>query len=169
MDHSLISSVDWLPTVASIAGISSTIPAGTLLRGEDVSDIFHGKTSHKTVREKPLWWRGGGGPAPCWNRSPSLAVRNGDWKLLLNPDYATGGPNARVELYNMSVHLLASGGTNGGFFETQNEASRFPEVVSSMAKGLLDWHHAIGPEHPNRTDAQQSAAARGCEKYPFPM
>ena len=32
----------------------------------------------------------------CWNEAPRLAIRKGDWKLLMNAD------SSRVELYNMT-------------------------------------------------------------------
>jgi arylsulfatase A-like enzyme len=84
IDHSLISAVDYFPTIAALSG--NPIPTGTVLRGGDISDIWHGKVNHKTLRDKPIFQRGGGGPPPCWNRSPGLAVRNGDWKLLFSPN-----------------------------------------------------------------------------------
>ena len=167
IDHSLISAVDYFPTISALSGIP--IPTGTVLRGSDISDIWHGITNHKTVRPKPLFWRGGGGPPPCWNRSPGLAVRNGDWKLLFNPNEASGP--LRVELYNMSIAGLGLGGTNGAFFEAQNEARHYPEVVEAMVKEILPWHRGTpvpfgapnntAPDHPRFQPA-------GCESYPFP-
>ena len=68
----------------------------------------------------------------------------------------------------MSLRVLKSGGTNGAFFESQNEAANHPEVVARMAKPLLEWHRAIGPMHPNMTDAQMARHGRGCEAFPFP-
>ena len=85
--------------MAALSG--TTIPAGTLLRGHDISSVWHGEDNHVTTRPKPLIWRGGGGPPPCWNRSPALAIRNGDWKLLFNPLHMD-----RIELYNVSVHTF---------------------------------------------------------------
>jgi len=167
VDHSLISSVDWLPTVARLAGAS--IPAGTLLRGEDVSDIWRGERSDVTKRSKLLLWRGGPGPGPCWMLSPSLAARNGDWKLLINPDYDAPASQQikfpRVELYNMSIRNL---GANGAFFEAHNLAVDYPNVVAAMAADLLAWHKEIGPERPGMTVSQMSMRARGCDAYPFP-
>ena len=37
------------------------------------------------MRTQSLFWRGGGGAPPCLTRSPSLAMREGDWKLLFTP------------------------------------------------------------------------------------
>lgn len=159
--------MDWLPTVTSIAGAS--IPRDTLLRGEDISDIWVGKRSDVTSRSVPLLWRGGPGPGPCWNRSPNLAARNGDWKLLLNPDYASPSSQKqkfpRVELYNVSIDNL---GLNGAFFEAQNVAEDHPDVVKSLAVPLLAWHKEVGPQRPGATDSGMSKIARGCESYPFP-
>ena len=164
IDHSLISAVDYFPTISALSG--NPIPPGTVLRGSDISDIWHGKVNHKTMRAKPLFWRGGGGPPPCWNRSPGLAIRNGDWKLLFNPNN-TSGP-LRVELYNMSMAGL---GLNGAFFEAQNEARHYPQVVEAMVREIMPWHRSTPvpfgaadntePDHPRFQPA-------GCESYPFP-
>lgn len=39
-----------------------------------------------------------------------------------------------------------------------------PAAVASLKQMILDWHHAVGPSYPNRTDF----AVQGCESYPFP-
>lgn len=59
VDHSLLSSVDWLPTIATIT--KSKIPKGTLLRGVDVSDILFGKkkkcdTTSISFALERWWW-----------------------------------------------------------------------------------------------------------------
>ena len=171
VDHSLLSSVDWLPTIASLGG--ATIPQGTIMHGEDQSAIWHGETSNVINRTNALLWRNAGGPAPCWNRAPSLAIRNGDWKLLINPtfEYFDGlqltQHATRVELYNMSVNQFGTGLMNGAFLgEAQNFASYLPDVVNRMAVPLLKWHKAVGPISPGRTDKQMDND--GCESWAFP-
>ena len=171
VDHSLLSSVDWLPTIASLGG--ATIPQGTIMHGEDQSAIWHGKTSNVINRTNALLWRNAGGPAPCWNRAPSLAIRNGDWNLLINPtfEYFDGlqltQHATRVELYNMSVNQFGTGLMNGAFLgEAQNFASYLPDVVNRMAEPLLKWHKAVGPISPGRTDKQMDND--GCESWAFP-
>ena len=161
VDHSLISAVDWLPTVTALAG--ATVPAGTLLRGVDISAILHGDENDKTTREKPLLWRGGGGPAPCWNRSPSLAARNGDLKLLTD---LTG---KRFELYNLSVHNL---GRNGAFFEAHGEAQAdHAPAVKELLDALMEWHSKETPcpfgAPPGGCD-KHAQYVPGCDAYPFP-
>lgn len=171
VDHSLLGAVDWLPTLAALAG--AAIPEGTLLRGFDISDILLGKKNNVITRDKPLFWRAAGTPGPCWIRSPFLATRNGDWKLLLNPDYDADPSiqprNPRVELYNMSMAQLGTGSMNGAFFEAQNLANQYPDVVKSMAKPLLDWHRAVGPRRPNADDHKDSLSTIGCEGWKLPV
>lgn len=70
-------SVHFYDSVSVPRGAGVPIPAGTILRGGNIADIWHGKVNHLTTRAKPLFMRGGGGPPPCWNRSPGLAIRNG--------------------------------------------------------------------------------------------
>ena len=65
VDHSLASSVDWLPTVASLAG-AATPPGTTGLRGVDLSPILllRPQTTDSQLtplQRPPLFWRGGGG------------------------------------------------------------------------------------------------------------
>ena len=53
----------------------------------------------------------------------SLAIRRGDWKLLVNPD----GTNA--ELYDLSKDAN----------ETQNLAAEHPGLTEELSKSLLAW------------------------------
>eukprot|EP00045_Choanoeca_perplexa_P018317 m.286946 g.286946 ORF g.286946 m.286946 type:complete len:427 (+) comp17781_c0_seq14:315-1595(+) len=153
VDHSLLSSVDFLPTIASIT--NSPIPNGTLLRGEDISEILFGKLNHQTSRKKPLFWRGGSCPPPCQNRSPGLAVRTDDMKLLINPD------GSRVELYNMSL-----AGLSDHLFETQNLADQHPDIVARLRDLVFGWHNSIPVERPGATN--KSMSVQGCSKYKIP-
>src|SRR5690606_22292458 len=81
-ETSVVSAVDFLPTVCRLAGVD--LPADYHGDGEDVSDILRGATGART---SPLLWewrfRIAGYPV---HHSPLLSIRDGDWKLLLNPD-----------------------------------------------------------------------------------
>lgn len=91
-NQSVIASVDMLPTICRIAG--TQLPDYLILDGEDMSGAFVGRLQKRT---KPLFWewryRVFGEP---YLRSPMLAIRQGDFKLLMNPD------KSRVELYNLA-------------------------------------------------------------------
>jgi N-acetylgalactosamine-6-sulfatase len=78
---SITSALDWLPTVAAIAGIAYD---PDMFEGEDVSDIWKGAARS---RKNPLFWRKRLHPS-------DRAMLQGDWKLLM-----VGGQTA---LYNLS-------------------------------------------------------------------
>ena len=65
--ENVIAGVDWLPSICSLAGVTS-VPDD--LDGEDVSDIWLGAARK---RQKPLYWNGASGPA----------TRDGHWKYYL--------------------------------------------------------------------------------------
>jgi len=127
---SVVAAVDFLPTICKLVGIP--LPNDDNLDGEDVSDILLGQSR---TRKKPLLWEWRfavfGGPV---NSSPILAIRDGDWKLLFNPDHG------RVELYNLPRDPT----------ELDNTATEHPEIVERLAKTALDWSATLpkGPLDP---------------------
>lgn len=139
-DTSVVSGVDLMPTVCRLAGVA--MPAGHAADGEDVSDILFGQSR---PRSKPLMWEWRFNIAGhVWNRSPQLAIRDGDWKLLLNPD------RTRVELYDLPRDPMQVG----------NVAAAHPEIVARLSVQVLAWHQAMptGPRDP----------AVGQNDYPWP-
>jgi N-acetylgalactosamine-6-sulfatase len=139
-NKSILSGVDLLPTICKLTGIE--IPAGHATDGEDVSDILFGASRE---RSKPLYWEWrytiSGEP---FHRSPMLAIREGDWKLLMNPD------GSRIELYDIP-HDPA---------ELANLADRQPAIVDRLSGQLLAWKKSLppGPNDP----------AAGKNIYPWP-
>jgi arylsulfatase A-like enzyme len=61
------------------------------------------------------------------NRPPMLAVRSGDYKLLMNPD------SSRLELYNIIDDPS----------ELQNLAHDLPEMVEELSTKLLKWNETL--------------------------
>ncbi len=122
---SVIGGVDWLPTVCSLAGVE--LPDGLNLDGQDMAAALRGRP---TSRARPLMWewryRIFGHP---FNRSPMLAIREGPWKLLMNPD------RSRVELYDIPADPR----------ESNNLAARQPQVVERLATKVLAWQKTLPP------------------------
>jgi len=139
-DSSVVAAVDFLPTVCKLVGIEPPNPQG--LDGEDVGDILTGKSRPRT---KSLMWE--------WrfnvlgdvvHRSPILAVREGDWKLLMNPD------GSRKELYDIPRDRM----------QVDNVADRHLEIVEKLAPKVLAWQKTLPP-------GPMDAGAGGNE-YPWP-
>ena len=78
------------------------------------------------------------------HKSPMLAIRDGKWKLLMNPD------RSRIELFDIPNDQT----------ELNNLAEHHPAVVSRLSKHLLAWQATL-PEGPVHKDA-------GSNVYPWP-
>jgi len=139
-NQSVLSGVDFLPTICALTGVP--IPVGSNLDGENMAAALRGQTVRRT---KLLFWE--------WrfrifgdtiNRSPRLAMREGNWKLLMNPD------GSRVELYDIPSDQS----------EVDNLASQHKAAVASMSKRLLGWAAQL-PKALADEDA-------GMNAYPFP-
>ena len=122
----VVNSVDLLPTFCSLAGLD--VPYASL-DGVDLSAAFRGE---RPTRGQPLFWEYGRDPSYLRpglesDRSPALAVRDGDWKLLMNTD------GSGVELYDFS----------DGFDETRNLAEQRPGIASRLRESLLRWWQSI--------------------------
>lgn len=121
---SVVAGVDFLPTVAQLAGVQR--PAGTELDGEDLSDILLGQSR---PRRTALFfeWLGDRhrGDLAYW--SPPMAVRDGEWKLLLDSD------GRRVELYN----VVRDPG------EETNLAAQHPDVTARLSTLAKNWRATL--------------------------
>jgi N-acetylgalactosamine-6-sulfatase len=145
-NDSVICAVDFLPTFCALAGIdppcSASLPPGTL-DGEDVSDMLLGMPRPRTT--SLMWeWRFGPNRLRTLHRSPMLAIRSGQWKLLLNPDLS------RVELYDVVTDPM----------EVDNRANARPDIVSQLSTDALAWQAAL-PAGPVDDEA-------GTADYPWP-
>ncbi len=136
-DTNIIGAVDWLPTVCKLAGVA--LPADAQIDGEDVSDIWLGKSR---PRSKPLYWEwlfNVQGAADGY-MPPMLAVRDGQWKLLVSHD------GSRAELYDITQDIG----------EERNAAGEHPEVVKALTARVMEWVKTLPP-----SKARDQAAATG--------
>jgi N-acetylgalactosamine-6-sulfatase len=140
-DTSVVAGVDWLPTVCRLAGVP--VPAGHTLDGEEQSDVF---TGAPRARRTPLMWewrfRIMGEP---FHHSPQLAIREGDWKLLLNPD------RSRIELYEIKKDLT----------QLNNVAEHHPDVVARLSERVLAWQKTLPPGPTDPGAGQMNYGAPG--------
>ncbi|MFI4911889.1 MAG: sulfatase-like hydrolase/transferase [Sedimentisphaeraceae bacterium JB056] len=139
-DTSVVSGTDWFPTVCDIAGINKP---DIDFDGENVSDIFFGSERDRRI---PLMWefRFAQHSDHKINSAPMLAIREGKWKLLMNPD------RSRVELYDIVNCPM----------EVDNVADRNPVVVKRLEKKIMAYHNSL-PRGPIEDTA-------GKNDYPWP-
>lgn len=122
-EDSVLGGVDWLPTVCKLAGVP--VPGDLKPDGEDVSDIWLGQSR---PRQKPLFWEWlfavSGEPL---YKPPMLAVRDGAWKLLADPD------GSKAQLYDISKDPS----------EKRDMVANNPGVVKDLTAKLAAWQKSL--------------------------
>ena len=127
-EQSVISGVDWLPPLCSIAGVK--INAADF-DGEDASAAWLGQGPH--VRTRPLLWK------TSSPGSESL-IREGQWKLR-HPTRKNGG---ELELYDITVDPA----------ELKNLAAQHPEIVKELSAKVEAWGATLPKEYLKTKDKQ---------------
>jgi len=125
-NKTVITAVDLLPTFCSAAG--AALPADYKGDGENLLEAFNGKEISRT---RPVFWQWrGNATEPDW--WPRLAVRDGNWKLVLTDDAK------RVELHDLGDDRA----------ESRDVAKENPEIVTRLTKLGFDWKATL-PEQPD--------------------
>ena len=142
-DTTAFTAVDLLPTLSAAAGI--TLPADYRGDGEDLLAALKGQLVKRT---KPIFWDWTGKAAdPHW--WPRLAVRDGDWKLLLTADAQ------RVALHRLTTDRA----------EAVDLAKDHPEIVARLTQLALAWKATL----PTTVDPSCiSVADRAAASAPLP-
>ena len=146
-ENSVVCTVDLFPSLCQIAG--AEIPTDYPLDGLDMSDVITGQSTRE--RTTPLFWEFGKCKAD--RVSPHIAVREGEWKLLVNAD------GSRTELYNMTTD----------FNEKNNVASVYPAIAERLKKAAIDWFNEAYREYADNIiyvspDGDESADGTSWEK-----
>lgn len=125
-NNSVICSVDFYPSLCKMAGIKPE--KNVKFDGTDMSKALTGQK--EVQRKEMLFWDFGRNQyfnfpkAP--HKSPHLAVRKGDWKLLCNSD------GSNVELYNLADDR----------YEKNDLSALHPAIAKELKEKLLAWYHA---------------------------
>ena len=135
-ETTVVAAVDFFPTFCSLAGV--TAPSGVKFDGEDLSAVWKGTRKPRTA---PLLWEYGRKPPldgpgkirafPYPNepgaKSPNVAIRDGDWKLLVNADGTV------AELYHLATDRD----------ESHNLAAEKPEIAKQLTDAALAWRKSL--------------------------
>lgn len=138
--------VDVLPTVCGLLGLNK--PAGVYLDGSDLSPLLLGRPT-QFKRHQPLFWH-------LQKSRPLVAMRDGDYSLVANPDYELSTSNQFQESW---IPAIKSGKYTGyQLFNLKNDPSQqhdlslaLPEVLEKLKEKLnainasimndgSDWH-----------------------------
>jgi arylsulfatase A-like enzyme len=117
--------VDLLPTICALGG--AKVPGELALDGRDVSAAWLGG---ELPKRGPIFWEYGRndewfkfGPY----RSPNVAVRRDNWKLLINAN------GSDAQLYDLSTDLK----------EAKNLATERPEIARELTQAALAWRGSL--------------------------
>ena len=128
--HTPISSVDFLPTFAELAGVP--LPDGQPVDGESFAPILRQQAA---LEDRAIFWHY---PLYLTGRAtPASAVRKGDWKLIEFFE------DRRLEMYNVANDIG----------ESRNMADAVPAKARELHRELVAWRkatNAVEPEEPNR-------------------
>jgi N-acetylgalactosamine-6-sulfatase len=125
-DATAFTAVDLLPTLCAAADVR--LPTDYRGDGENLLAAFQGQS---VARTRPIFWQWLGRDAePDW--WPRLAVRDGDWKLVLTDDAK------RVELHRLTEDRA----------ELKDVAQEHPDIVARLTRLALEWKATL-PEKPN--------------------
>jgi arylsulfatase A-like enzyme len=125
--QSVVTAVDLLPSLTRLAGVP--LPGHYQGDGEDRSAVLLGKPAART---KEIYWEYGRNdiaykyPRPK-DKSPALALRSGEWKLLMNHD------GSIVQLYNIITDK----------YETTNLAPGQPARTQQLKNKLQAWWQSL--------------------------
>jgi len=127
-DTSVVSALDMFESLCRIAG--AALPEGYSSDGTDMNSALLGNPQK---RNKAIFWEYRRNntisfPKPFDNDiSPNLAIRDGDWKLLINAD------GSETALYHI----------NDDPRETNPMNNRYPEKTKELSEKVLTWRKSL--------------------------
>ncbi len=123
VSDAIVSSVDFLPTLADLAG--AELPAGQVTDGISLTRIMEGSQGDS---QREIFWH-----YPVYHHDrPASAMRKGKWKLI---EYV---PEGERILYNLE--------DDPG--ETRDLSQQHPGIASDLGERLNNWRKQVGARLP---------------------
>ncbi|MCK9344004.1 MAG: DUF4976 domain-containing protein [Massilibacteroides sp.] len=105
----------------------ATLPTHQKVDGISLVPLL--KNEKKEIDRKALYWYF---PTSMWARYPQSAIREGDYKLIIN--YASG----KLELYNLKEDIG----------ETINLVDKRKDKAQQLYQDFKDWRNSVGVKDP---------------------
>ncbi len=123
--RTVIAGMDLAPSILKIVKVPQI--KGSKFDGMDMSKAMLGY--EQSMRKEPVMWQRPPGIKKFEKNkdNPDLAIRQGDYKLLINTD------GSNPELYNIATDEP----------ETNNLANTHPKLVEKLKKEVLQWYAAM--------------------------
>ena len=123
-NKAVMSVVDFVPTVTGLTNIK--MPTDYHSDGIDESKILLGKNTNTA---HAMYWYYNTEPVPgkTENISPTLALRSGKWKFLMDPD------GSKKQLYNLEADHR----------ETTNLVNKEKKVAEKLTRQLDNWYKEV--------------------------
>lgn len=119
--QTVLSAIDLLPSFSALGGVKTDTVSE--MDGVDFSSVIIGESTGK--RQKPLFWiRPPDRPGLFGKNDPDLAIRKGDFKLMVDVD----GTN--IQLYNLETDKE----------EAFNLKTEMPDKAEELKTELLNWY-----------------------------
>jgi uncharacterized sulfatase len=114
--------MDLSPSIIKITGAKKT--KGIKYDGVDMSEVLLGRK--ESLRKTPIMWQR---PPGTSLQDPDLAIREGDYKLLIKID------GSDAQLYNILVDNE----------EKANIAEQYPKLTNKLKNKVLEWYSEMTP------------------------
>ncbi|NDV67120.1 sulfatase [Bacteroides sp. 224] len=128
---SVVSALDMFQSLCALAGVKLPVNYKNQTDGTNMSKALLGKPQE---RKKEIYWeyrRNNKGafpkPGAPENVSPNVAVRKGDWKLLINKD------ESDLMLYNLRENPQ----------ENVEVSAKYPQITKELKEKALTWRNSL--------------------------
>jgi arylsulfatase A-like enzyme len=124
--HEIAMTADILPTVCALTG--APLPQDRTIDGKNIW---------------PLVTSGAASPHEyvCWSEGPQLAIRRGDWKLVLNGITHDGTPEGSKPLQGEDAAFLSNLKDDPG--ERKNLRHEHPEITDQLQTLVYQWRRDV--------------------------